>query len=91
MCFMEGHGVDGHVGDESSPYRNAFVSVFESLSLSLSSLLSCLLLSCDVLSCLFPFIFPSLSLSPSDVARVVRVGVVSCGCACVKAAHSSWS
>ena len=25
MCFMEGQGVDGHVGDESSPYRKTFV------------------------------------------------------------------
>ena len=33
MCFMEGQGVDGHVGDESSPYRNTFVSVFEYVSL----------------------------------------------------------
>ena len=36
---MEGQGVDGHVGDESSPYRNTFVSVFEYVSLFFSSLL----------------------------------------------------
>ena len=52
MCFMEGQGVDGHVGDESSPYRNTFVSVFEYVSSPLSSPLSCLVLSCLVLSCL---------------------------------------
>ena len=50
MCFMEGQGVDGHVGDESSPYRNTFVSVFEYVSL-LSSLLSLpLLLSSRLVS-----------------------------------------
>ena len=38
MCVMEGQGVDGHVGDESSPKRNAFVSVF--VYVSLFSLLS---------------------------------------------------
>ena len=60
---MEGQGVDGHVGD-TSPKRNAFVRVFENVSLfsllSLSGLvlscpvlfLSCLVLSCRVLSCL---------------------------------------
>ena len=54
MRIMEGQGVDGHVGDESSPKRNAFVSVFEYVSLSLSSLFSSLfsLLSLSVLSCL---------------------------------------
>ena len=58
MRIMEGQGVDGHVDDESSPKRNAFVRVFENVSLSLlSSLLSslfvgsCLVLSCLVLSC----------------------------------------
>ena len=53
---MEGQGVDGHVGDEPSPKRNAFIRVFENVSLpSLFSLLfvgSCLVLSCLVLSCL---------------------------------------
>ena len=50
MCIMEGEGVD----DEFSPYRNAFVSVFEYVSLFslLSSPLSSLVLSCLVLSCL---------------------------------------
>ena len=53
MRIMEGQGVDGHVGDESSPKRNAFVRVFEYVSLSsLFSFLSCLVLSCLVLSCL---------------------------------------
>ena len=56
MRIMEGQGVDGHVGD-TSPKRNAFVRVFENVSLfsllSLSGLvLSCPLLSCLVLSCL---------------------------------------
>ena len=47
MRIMEGQGVDGHVDDESSPKRNAFVRVFENVSLFslLSSLLSCLVLS----------------------------------------------
>ena len=51
MCIMEGEGVD----DEFSQYRNAFVSVFEYVSLFsllLSLVLSCLVLSCLVLSCL---------------------------------------
>ena len=59
MRIMECQGVDGHVGDETSPKRNAFVHVFENVSLSslfslLFSLLSLsLLLSlCRVLSCL---------------------------------------
>ena len=60
MRIMEGQGVDGHVDDESSPKRNAFVRVFENVSLfsllfSLLSLLglvlSCPVLSCPVLSC----------------------------------------
>ena len=56
MRIMEGQGVDGHVGDESSSKRNAFVRVFENVSLFslLFSLLSLsgLVLSCLVLSCL---------------------------------------
>ena len=53
MRIMEGQGVDGHVGDESSPKRNAFVLVFENVSLFslLSSLLS-LFFSLFVGSCL---------------------------------------
>ena len=52
MRIMEGQGVDGHVGDESSSKRNAFVRVFENVSL-FSSLLSFLFVgSCLVLSCL---------------------------------------
>ena len=81
MCLIEGQGVDGHVGDKSSAKRNAFVSVFEYVSRSLSSLLSllslvlsCLLLSYDVMSCIFSFIFPSLSFS---------VSVSCCMCWCV--------
>ena len=73
MCFMEGQGVDGHVGDESSPYRNTFVSVFEYVSLSplsFSSPLSCLVLSCLVLSCLVVS------------CRVVSCRVVSCRVGC---------
>ena len=50
MRIMEGQGVDGHVGDESSPKRNAFVRVFESVSL-FSLLLSLFVGSCLVLSC----------------------------------------
>ena len=46
MRIMEGQGVDGHVGGKSSPKRNAFVRVFEHVSLS--SLFSL----CRVLSCL---------------------------------------
>ena len=77
MRIMEGQGVDGHVGEESSPKRNAFVRVFENVSL-LSSLFSslfslCRVLSCLVLSCL-----------------VVCVGVRVCWrvCVCWRAAHS---
>ena len=76
---MEGQGVDGHVGDESSPYRNTFVSVFEYVSLFsllfslflFSSLLSCLVLWCGVVSC-------------GVVCVCVCVGV----CVCWRAAHS---
>ena len=50
MRIMEGQGVDGHVDDESSPKRNAFVRVFENVSL-FSLLFSLLSLSCLVLSC----------------------------------------
>ena len=53
MCIMEGQCVDGQVGDESSPYRIACVSVFEYVSLfSLLSSPLCLVLSRLVLSCL---------------------------------------
>ena len=60
MRIMEGQGVDGHVDDESSPKRNAFVRVFDNVSLfsllsslfsslfSLGRVLSCLVLSCGV-------------------------------------------
>ena len=51
MRIMEGQGVDGHVGDESSSKRNAFVRVFENVSL-FSLLFSLLSLSGLVLSCL---------------------------------------
>ena len=50
MCIVEGESVDGHVGDESSPKRNACVNVFEYLSL-FSLLLFCRVLSCLVLWC----------------------------------------
>ena len=85
MCFMEGQGVDGHAGDESSPYRNTFVSVFEYVSLFsllfslflFSSLLSCLVLSCLVLSCL---VLSCLVLSCLVLScLVVWCGVVWCG------------
>ena len=87
MCFIEGQGVDGDVGDESSPYRNTFVSVFEYVSLfSLSSPLSCLVVWCGAVRC-----------------GAVRCGAVRCGvvwcrvvwclvcvlaCVCWRAAHS---
>ena len=78
---MEGQGVDGHVGDESSPKRNTFVSVFQYVSLFsllfslflFSSLLSCLDLSCPVVWC-----------------GVLWCGVCVCVgvCVCWRAAHS---
>ena len=85
MCFMEGQGVDGLVGDESSPKRNAFARVFENVSLSLSSLfsLSSPSLFCRVLSCLVVCVCVC-------CARVLA-------CVCWRAAHShsflqeSWS
>ena len=69
--------MDGHVDDESFPKRNAFVRVFENVSLSslfsslfsLCRVLSCLVLSCLVLSCL-----------------VLSCGV--CVCACVGVQHT---
>ena len=86
MCFMEGQGVDGHVGDESSPYRNTFVSVFEYVSLFsllfslflFSSPLSCLVLSCLVLWCVVV----------SCGVVCVCVCVLACVCVCWRAAHS---
>ena len=51
MRIMEGQGVDGHVGD-TSPKRNAFVRVFENVSLFSLLSLSGLVLSCPLLSCL---------------------------------------
>ena len=80
MRIMEGQGVDGHVGEES-PKRNAFVRVFENLSLSLLSslfsLLSSLFSLLSSLSSLFSLLsslFSLLSLS----CRVVSCRVVSC-------------
>ena len=95
MRIMEGQGVDGHVGDESSSKRNEFVRVFENVTLfSLSSLfvgsclvLSCLVLSCLVLSCL---VLSFLVLS----CLVLSCLVLWCVCVCIgvrvcwRAAHS---
>ena len=96
MCFMEGQGVDGHVGDESSPYRNTFVSVFEYVSLS-SLLFSSLLFSSLLFSSLLfssPLVLSCLVLW----CGVVWCGVVWCGVVCVGVQHTlrsfpqeSWS
>ena len=74
MRIMEGQGVDGHVGDESSPKRNAFVRVFENVSLSLSSLFSLLFLS---LSLLLSLCLVLSSHSPVSVSSLSRL-VLSC-------------
>ena len=86
MRIMEGQGVEGHVGDESSPKRNAFVRVFENVSLS--SLFSSLFF----LSLSFSFSFSlssPLSLSGLVLSCGVCVGVCVCWRVCVLAQHVS--